>query len=296
MNQRQLDDILMFNAVKLVLNNNQVVWNTNSVFADAVLTLQNNISGLNSQGQSQQTNIKGVTQTKEQAKDTLIGYAVALAYAGKAYAVATNNVALKQACTVTKSALVHTSETELPGVCQNLYDRVNPFIGSMNGYGVSAATQTILQAAITAFTALISTPRNIQTTSVVATATIALEIKNTKDLLDEQLDGLMEQYAVVSSAFYNSYHAARKLVSHGHHTKVVVEGVITKAGIAIAHAIVICMEDGDEHKKITAADGSFHFLLSPPANTIITVSLDGFADQTKAIVAEDLRLILLFKV
>ena len=285
MTQSQSDDIIMFDAVKQVVNTNISVWTGNIPFTAAVNMLQTNLTVINGVMQSQHINIKGVTQTKAQTKETLISNAVALALAGKAFAAANNNMALKQACTVTKSELLHTNETELASICQSLHDTVNPFINSMNGYGVSAATQTALQTSITSFSALVGTPRSTQSSGASATEALALQIKNTKALLDEQLDGLIEQYKLVSPTFYNAYHTARKLVTHGHVLKVMIEGVVTKAGVAVAKAVVVCMEDTDEHRKVTDTDGKFRFLLSSPVNTTITASLDGFATQTKPVIS-----------
>ena len=286
MTQKQSDDILMFNTVKLVLIDNTPIWTASTPFTNAVGVLQTNLTAINKAIQAQQPNIKGATDTKAQDKDLLINKTVALAMAGKAYAVANTNTTLRQACMLTKTDLMHVNETGLAEICQNLYDQLNPFIVSMNGYGVDTASQLTLQGLITGFMALPGTPRSVQSSSVAATENIVEEIINTKNLLDDQLDGLMEQYKETEATFYNAYHTARKKVTHGHRTKVVVEGMVTKAGATVANALVICMENGHEHKKITKENGAFHFLLNPPVSTLVTVSLTGFPDQVKTVDAK----------
>jgi hypothetical protein len=283
MNQKQLDDLVMFDAVKLVMNSNISVWTANAAVSSLVGTLGTNITTINTAGQNQSTNIIGVTQTKAQAKTTLITAAAILAAAGKAYATATNNASLAQACKMSKTSLKNTAEPLLAGVCQTLHDAVNPFIISMVDYGVSAATQTTLQAAITSFNVLIGSPRSTQAVGSAASQMIVVQIKNTSTLLNKQLDGLMEQYKISNSLFYDAYQTARKKVSHGHRTRVVVNISVTQAGVAAENVIVKIIVNGKTRKKVTGVDGTVRYLLLPPVDSLVTVTLTGLPTQSKTL-------------
>ena len=287
MTQRQEDSISMLSAVKLVMNNATYspIWAANPVFNTAVGTHTGNLNTVNLTAVSQDPNVQGATDTKELLKETLINNAVALALAEKAYAAATSNATLKAACMVTKSDLNKTTEAGLASVCQTLYNAVNPYIGSMAGYGPTTATQTTLQGNITAFGALVGTPRAVLAVGVAATTLLDEQLTNALTFAEEQLDGLMEQYKVTHEAFYEAYYTAHKVVHHGHRTKVVAEGVISNGGVAVHGAIVTCDDGTHVHKKITEEDGKYKFLITPPVNSVVKVELSGFATQTKPVVS-----------
>ena len=283
MNQKQLDDLLMFDAVNQVMNANISAWTVNAAISSLMTTLTGNITAINKAGQNQNTNVVGVTETKAQSKTALITAAVALAAAGKAYATTSNNASLAEACRVTKTLLKNTPEPLLAGVCQTLYDAVNPFIGSMAGYGVSVATQTALQTSITSFNGLIGTPRSTKAAGAAASQMVVTQVRNTNNLLSKQLDGLMEQYNTSNPLFYDAYQTARKKVSHGHRTKVVVNILVTQSGVAAKNVVVKIIVNGKMRKKVTGADGTVRYLLLPPVNTIVTATLTGVPMQTKTL-------------
>jgi hypothetical protein len=283
MTQEQQDSVYMYDAVNQVLNTNKSVWTANTAFTSAVNAFGANINSINTAGTNQKTNVVGVTLSKAQQKDALISAAYATATAGRAYATVSNNAALKQACKISHSDLRDAAEQDLTGICQNLHDAVNPFIGSMAGYGINAGTQTALQTAITAFISLIGTPRSTQTASIAATQVIETTIRNTNLLLADGLDGLMEQYSLTNVIFYKQYHAARKLAPHGHRTTVTVKGLIQNSnyqGINKAHVQIV---EEASRKKITDASGAYKFMRLKPGTYTVEVVINGFVTQSKSI-------------
>jgi hypothetical protein len=286
MNQREQNSIYMYDAVNLALNDYTSVWTTNPVFASAVNSLAANINTITAEGGLQKTNASGITRTKAQQKNALIEAAYITIKAGRAYAMATNNPALEEICLISRSTLRNAAELDLIGLCQNLHDAVDPFIGSMAGYGVSAATQTTLQNALNAFIPLLGTPRNAQTAGVAATQTIEETIINTNSLLVNELDGLMEQYKLSDNAFYKQYHSARKLTPHGNRTTVTVKGLIQNSnhqGINQAHVRIVELAS---RKKITDASGAYKFMRLKPGTYTIEVVINGFVTQSKSISIE----------
>ncbi len=287
MDQRQEDSISMLSAVKLVMNNATYspIWATNTIVTAAVGTHTNNLNTINLTAVSQDPNVQGATDSKAVLRETLIDNAVALAMAGKAYAAATSNATLKAACSVSKTELTRTTEASLASVCQTLYNAVNPYIGSMAGYGPTTTTQTTLQGNITTFAGLVGTPRAVLAIGVAATTLLDEQLTAALTFAEEQLDGLMEQYRVTHEAFYEAYYTARKVIHHGHRTKVIAEGVISNGGVAVHGAIVTCDDGTHVHKKITEEDGKYKFLITPPVNSVVKVELSGFATQTKPVVS-----------
>ncbi|MHB8259251.1 MAG: hypothetical protein ACYDCN_10995 [Bacteroidia bacterium] len=289
MKQFQEDALGMLIAIKDVMNANSTIWRSNTVVANAVGTLASDIRAIGLTAANQRTNRQGATATKNQVKVALIADAVALALAGKAYAVFVNDATLKAACSITETRLIKTTEESLVGVCQTLYDDVNPYISSMGGYGVSPATQVGLQNNITNFSNLIGTPRAVQAVGVAATRLLDEQLRVAIAFVEEQLDALMNQYKVSDEAFYKAYHAARKRVHRGHRTKVMVVGNVTNAGVPVANAIVSCTVGTHPkkiHKKKTKIDGKFKFFLPPPVDTMLVAELRGFANETKNITSK----------
>ncbi|MHB8260055.1 MAG: hypothetical protein ACYDCN_08090 [Bacteroidia bacterium] len=289
MDQKQENDFNMLSAVRKVMNDNNAIWSANPVVTSAVGTLTSDIGASNSTVSNQRQNVGGIVATKKQVKETLIEDTVALALAGKAYAAFVNNTTLKAACLITKTQLERTTEESLAAVCQTLHDDVDPYIPSMGGYGVSPATQVALQSGITNFGGLVGTPRAVQAIQVAATTMLDEQLRVAKLFVKEQLDGLINQYKTAHQAFYKAYHTARKVVHHGHKTKVMVIGVVTDAGVLAANALLTATtgtHPKKKHKKKTKIDGKYKLLFQPPVNTVITAELPDGRKQTKTIVSK----------
>ncbi len=72
-----------------------------------------------------------ITETKAQAKTNLIAATMLHAAAGRGYAASVNNTSLKATCSITESSLLRSADANLGNMCMNIYNAVQPFIGSM---------------------------------------------------------------------------------------------------------------------------------------------------------------------
>jgi hypothetical protein len=79
-----------------------------------------------------------------------------------------------------------------------IYNQVSPIIGSLSGYGVTAATLLAFQGAIGTFMPLVGQPKNARSTAKAFTTVIAQHIKNIQTILEEQLDLLMRLDGVIA--------------------------------------------------------------------------------------------------
>ncbi len=284
MNKEQTNTLNMYDAVSQFLNTNNAVWSGNATIAGMVTTFNGHISALNASDMAQKTITGGITQTKLQAKTTMANAAMVIVKAGKAYANATNNAVLAANFNYAHSDIIRAKDTDADDICQNIYNALQPFITSTSAYGANAASQTALQNAINAFSALIGKPRSQRTIIINATLTIAQRFDAANTLLKNQLDPIMAQYKTTNAPFYNQYTAARVIVDIGKHHTVILRGFIynSETSIPVENATVE-ITGAAINDKLTDSTGIYKFVRLHPGEYTITVSALGYGTQTKSL-------------
>ncbi len=274
----------MFETTYQTMQNNSSIWSSNAAINSAVSALQGRITTLGNAVTGQMVNFRVVTQTKTQAKTTLIALTLAHAAAGKGFGASSGNANLKGICKITPTQLERMEEDQLGNFCQTIYNAVSPVIGSLGSYGVNSASLLQWSNAITTFEGKLGQPQSAIQANASYTATIEPMIKDTTTFLEEQLDTLMLQYKTSNNTFYKAYKGSRKLPKHGHRTTVTVVGLITVSAVPLLKAHVMLVANGQKtRKKITKADGKFKFARLKPGTYVITVSANGMAVQSKTI-------------
>ena len=109
-----------------------------------------------------------------------------------AYAVKTKNNTLANETDFTVSELTGERDADVIKDCQNIHDLANTNLASLGSYGVTAAKLTALQAAIDAFKAIVSKPRD----NIVAGATVTQELSDEFDAADETLSEILDGLVV----------------------------------------------------------------------------------------------------
>ena len=287
MDKTQSNAFNMFESVASTMNSFDTVWAANGVISAIVTNLQSGLSALLGGQQNQTAGSKGVTQTKSQARTILEGTAMAVASAGKAYAVSDNNLVLKETCSLTASGLDKAKDVDLIAICQNLYDAVNPFAASLAPYGATSTSLSALQTAITTFTALTGKPASAIAAVSAATEGIEIEVKAIKTLLNEQLDPLMMQFKTSNPAFYNQYMASRVIHDIGIRHTVTFKGFIYSAGNVALPGALVKLAGAALHEKITGTTGAYEFTRLHTGTYIFQISAAGFVSQTKTIVVTE---------
>ena len=284
MNQYQINHKSMFETVYQTMQSNSAIWSSNSTISAAVAALFGRIGNISNSVTGQLANFTVVTQTKAQAKATLVALTMAHAAGGKGFGASSGNTSLKGICSITKSKLEDMAEDQLGNFCQTIYNAVSPVIGSLVSYGVNSASLLQWSNAITTFEGKLGQPQSARQAAASYTAVIEPMIKDTTTFLEEQLDTLMEQYKTTNTTFYKAYQGSRKLPKNGHRTTVTVTGLITLGAAALLKAHVMLVANGQKtRKKITKANGKFKFAKLKPGTYIITVSANGMVAQSKTI-------------
>lgn len=284
MNQLQLNHKSMFETVYQTMQSNSSIWSSNAGISAAVAALLGKITSLGNVITGQLVNFKVVTQTKAQAKETLIALTLSHAAAGKGFGASSGNNTLKGICKVSQSKLEDMAEDQLGNFCQTIYNAVSPVIGSLTSYAVNSASLLQWSNAITTFEGKLGQPQSAIQANASYTATIDPMITSTNTFLEEQLDTLMLQYKTSNPTFYTAYKGSRKLPKHGHRTTVTVMGLISAVGTPLLKAHIMLVASGQKtRKKITKVDGKFKFARLKPGTYVITVSANGMVLQSKTI-------------
>jgi hypothetical protein len=82
-------------------------------------------------------------------------------------------------------------------------------------YGITAATLTALQTRISAYVAVIGAPRVVRVKISTATEMLDTEFARADMILNDRIDGLMEQFKDSGTSFYADYKNARRIVDTG---------------------------------------------------------------------------------
>ena len=258
-------------------------WTSNTVISGIVSNLQNGVNALLEGEQDQKAGSIIATEKKTQARTTLEETAVAISNAGKAYAVAANDIDLKGVCRLTVTKLRNAKDVDLIAYCQNLYDSINSSSANLAPYGASVANITALQTAITNFTTLTGKPATAISAVSAATQSIAVQVKNLKTLLNDQLDPLMTQFKTSNVNFYNQYESSRVIHDIGVHHTVILKGFIYGEGsVALAGALVK-LTGSAVRQKITEAGGLYNFIRLHTGTYTCTISAPGYVTQTTTI-------------
>jgi len=270
----QTNEFNMIDATLQTMTKYNSTWSGNAIVVAAVNSVQSSVGTLNSMDMLQKATSKGITLTKEQAKTNMVDLAFAHVSAGKAFAVASNNLTLKAALNYTLSDLKKQKDTDANNVCQTIHDAVSPVIASLTSYGANATTLTNLQNDINTYAGLIGKPRSQVAAKAAATKSVAQILSQAKATLKDTLDPLMEQYKTSNAAFYKEYHVSRIVVNVGTHKETFLEGVVTDGTNPLEKVLV--KVTGTKKKKLTKKNGKFKFMYLQPQKYTVTATAQGY--------------------
>jgi hypothetical protein len=214
MNTRQENKLSMYVSVQSLLEGNQTVWQTLPAFGSAFTAFKGSIQRINSLEQSRQTGTRGVTAAKQAAREGMASAALIVAGAVRAYASKNNDQELLAKVDFTSSNILRGRDTEAATICQGIHDSANGVVANLADFGVDAAGLTALQGKIDAYSAVLGSPRSRASTHRAAAGLKDDEFTAADRVLEEQLDGLVENFRVSQPSFYEAYQAARDVVEN----------------------------------------------------------------------------------
>jgi hypothetical protein len=249
--------------------------------------------------EQQKTSNKGFTDLKNTYKEAVI---VATAdYARKlgVYAKFTKDAVLTQKIKLNESKLRQAPDTSVRDYAQIVYDHAQNDLEALGTYGITAATQTTLLEAITAYNASIGKPGANRTVAGQTTRQLGNLFK-IADAALENLDSAVEIIRLSHSDFYLSYKNARKVIGTKS-SSLAVRGLITDAltdqpikGVSLLFSQETNKGFGKGARKAveslvkkTAEKGGFNIKSLPSGMYTVAVKKAGYADHMATVAIAD---------
>ena len=259
----------------------------------------NTIPQIQSIWEQQKLSKKGVTDSKNQFKETLIVTTADYARKLGAYAKFTNDTKLAQEVKFSESKLRQVADTAVKGYGQIVYDLAQPIVASLAAYGITDETQAALAGAITAYNDSIGKPGAERSEGTQLTKQLTTLFK-TADTALENMDAAVEIVRLTQVDFYNGYKSARKVIETGSGS-LSVKGIVTDAqtGLPLKGVTVLFTLDGGMMKaaaantaepeivKKTAEKGGFNVKGLSSGTYQVTLKKVGYADQVVTISVND---------
>ncbi len=259
----------------------------------------NTIPQIQSIWEQQKLSKKGVTDSKNQLKETLIVTTADYARKLGAYAKFTNDAKLAQEVKFSESKLRQVADTAVKGYGQIVYDLAQPIVASLAAYGITDETQAALAGAITAYNDSIGKPGAERSEGTQLTKQLTTLFK-TADTALENMDAAVEIVRLTQVDFYNGYKSARKVIETGSGS-LSVKGIVTDAqtGLPLKGVTVLFTLDGGMMKaaaantaepeivKKTAEKGGFNVKGLSSGTYQVTLKKVGYADQVVTISVND---------
>ena len=259
---------------------------------------KNSIAAIQNYSEQQQFNKSGIAENKKQARNTLATIAIDNSRKLTAYATNNNNQVLLNETKYSESELKRCPDTELRDIAQGLYKRIQSNLTALAPYGVTAASQTAFQTAITNFITAIPKTRVGRAETKQNTIHLRKLFKIADDAL-EHIDTLIEIVRQTQPNFYNGYKSVRKVIRNSGGT-LSLKGLVTDlmTGEPIKGAILEFAIDGKSVKskvarinemmiKKTADKGRFNIKTMPSGVYSVTIKKVGYADHTTTVAVAD---------
>lgn len=229
MTKKQAAKLNMYKAVLNVLIANAAIVATIPILVTLEAELVTLIQDMEAYGETQEDADDGVTDDKETKRLNVCRKSADIAGLLFSFATNTGNTLLAGQMKITYSDLIKTKDAQLGERCRFIHTTGTTNQVAALPYGVTVARLAALDAAIIAFEAKSTAPRDAEVLISAATEGLVVKEKDTDTLLDDKIDPLIEVFKEDEPDFYNQYNAARTIVDPGASTTKV-EGEVTKTG------------------------------------------------------------------
>jgi hypothetical protein len=286
----------MYLAVRNFLIPNEGLTKEVPNFAASYATLLSTIGQIQTISEMQKVDKKGLAIAKNKLKETLITMAADNSRKISAFAKFSNNSTLLNETKFSESDFVRMTDVALKDYLQIIYDKAQVNLGSLSEYGITPESQKVFVDTITAYNAVLSTPRTGIAEKSKATKKLAV-LFDSADAAVKNMDFAVGIIKLTQPDFYNGYNTSRKLVD-------------TSAGNLALKATAIDLLSGEPVKgvrftfkpdgvkatgssgngevtKKTAAKGSFYIKTMHPGTYNVVVSKPGYKDKVVTVSVAD---------
>ena len=215
MNSIQEDKFSMYYVVKNTCEKYQTTWTANAVFAATYNLWVAKIPLIEQNRDAQLLETTGITTDKTTKRTSMTDKALFIINRMQSYANVVTNPELLENIKYSASDLKKKRDSDVIGICNIVTAKANANVTALATYGVTAAMITELQAAITAYMAVLAKPKVAKSQTKTATENLAKLFKEADDILNQRLDLDIELFKATKPEFYSQYKTARMIVSLG---------------------------------------------------------------------------------
>jgi hypothetical protein len=190
-------------------------WNNVPAFVEVVNKFEKLTSEIDAQRQIQEGRTTGITENKQKEEDEMIQATIETGAAVYAYADIIGDSELKSKVNYSPSDLKTARDTDLRVICQSVHNVAKDRISELGDYGTTPEDLDKLQKEIDDFSEMLSKSMKAINTRSTATAKIAELMKETDELLKNQLDKLVTTLQSREPEFYTNYMKARRIIDMG---------------------------------------------------------------------------------
>jgi hypothetical protein len=209
MTKAQSNKLSMFEAVAAVLNNSGQILSGFPIIVTIKTELIALIEKIKNADKTIETASSGKTDAKEEARKKLSALLLTLANSLYVYAKRKSLLDLQAICYVTKSGLKKMKENEFVTEAGTIIDKLNEQKANLADYSVTDEKITELANAYSLFQQSADTKDTGEAKRIAAHEAVEDLFEDTMDLLEDELDGLMENIKTTNAEFCNEYYAAR---------------------------------------------------------------------------------------
>ncbi len=211
----QEDKLSMYYVVKNTCEKYQTTWTANAVFAATYNLWAAKIPLIEQNRDAQLLETTGITTDKTTKRNSMTDKALFMINRMQSYANVVTNPELLENIKYSASDLKKKRDSDVIGICNIVTAKANANVTALATYGVTAAMITELQAAITAYMAVLAKPKVAKSQTKTATENLAKLFKEADDILNQRLDLDIELFKATKPEFYSQYKTARMIVSLG---------------------------------------------------------------------------------
>ena len=213
MNKTQTKEARMFATTEECMNQNQVKWMNILAISLIKDKLTQNIAALKELDKQKSSTVSNpVTTNKDKMKELLEAKIEVLVGIVLSYAHANEMSELVKKVELLSKGFTKKRETDIEPNVKSFLELVRELQSQLEGYELSEEMIVDVETTRDQFVVLVGAPRTTIVQSSSANSQITKLVKDTKNLLNKQLDNLMLRFKTSESAFYNSYVQSRIVV------------------------------------------------------------------------------------
>lgn len=277
----------MYLAVRNFVNANEAITKDLPNFSENYSLLLSTIGQIQSIAELQKVDKKGLAVAKNELKQTLITMASDKSRKIAAFAKFTGNNKLFNEIRFTESDFVRMTDVALKDYLQIIYDKAEENIEKLAEYDITPESQKVFLNTITAYNAILSTPRTGIAEKSKATKRLAVLFESAENTI-ENMDFAVGIVKLNQPDFFNGYTASRKLVdTSAGNLALKATAIEVTSGKPVKGVVFTFKPNGSkissngngEISKKTADKGSFYIKSMNAGTYKVVVHKPGYKDQ-----------------